>query len=72
MDANQRNYKCQVEINDLIDDAVKNSVARRNQAMDLADSLLNLSCEQAGSITGGQESKPIAMGRVDRPDVAVG
>lgn len=71
MDITQRKYKGQVEINDLIGEAVKNSVARRNQAMDLADALSNLSDEQAGSITGGQESKPIAMGRVDRLGVVV-
>ena len=72
MDATQKKYKGQVEINDLIDEAVNNAVSRRNQVVNSQDALSVLSHEQAGSITGGQESKPIAMGRVDRPDVAIG
>ncbi len=50
MDANQRNYKGQVEINDLIGDAVKNAVFRRNEVMDSEDALSALSDEEAGTI----------------------
>lgn len=53
MDGNQRNYKGQVEINDLIGDAVKNAVARRHQTIDSQDALSALSDEEAGSIAGG-------------------
>lgn len=58
MDANQRNYKGQVEINDLIDDAVKNAVFRRNEVIDSEDALSALSDEEVGSIAGGI-TKPI-------------
>ena len=34
MQGNQSKYNGRFEINDLIGDAVKNAVARRNQAMD--------------------------------------
>lgn len=65
MDTTQRNYRSQVEINDLVDEAVKNSVARRNQAMDSADALSNLSDEQAGTVTGGGKAQDlIALGGV--------
>lgn len=53
MDANQRNYKGQLEINDLIGDAIDNAVARRHQVTDSQDALSALSDEKAGSITGG-------------------
>ncbi|MBW4457480.1 MAG: hypothetical protein KME55_35210 [Nostoc indistinguendum CM1-VF10] len=53
MDANQRNYKGQVGINDLISDAVNNAVARRNQVIDSQDALPALSEEEAESIAGG-------------------
>lgn len=53
MDATQRKCKGQVEINDLIDDAVNNAVVRRNQVIDSQDALSALSDEQAGSIAGG-------------------
>ena len=72
MNTTQRNYRGQVEINDLIDEAVNNAVARRNQVMNSQDALSALSDEQAGSITGGQESKLIATGYVGRPGVAIG
>lgn len=52
MDANQRNYKGQVEINDLIGDAVNNAMARRHQAIDSQDALSALSDEETRSIVG--------------------
>ncbi len=53
MDVSQKKYKSQVEINDLIDDAVKNAVSRRSEVMDSEDVLSALSDEEAGSIAGG-------------------
>ncbi|MBW4571548.1 MAG: hypothetical protein KME31_27095 [Tolypothrix carrinoi HA7290-LM1] len=64
MDANQRKYKGQVEINDLIGDAVKNAVFRRHQVIDSEDALSALSNEEAGSIAGGitKANEPISLG----------
>lgn len=53
MNGNQRNYKGQVEINDLIDDAVNNAVFRRKEIIDSEDALSTLSDREAGSIAGG-------------------
>lgn len=61
MEETQRKYRSQVEINDLIDDAVKNAVARRNQAMDSEDALSALSGEEAKSIAGGGGSTLMGM-----------
>lgn len=75
MDANQRKYRGQIEINDLVALAVSNAAARRNQVLDTEETLSLLSDEQAGSVMGGQEEPPpdlIAMGYVEQPDVAVG
>ncbi len=52
MDANQKNYKDQVKINDLIDDAVNNAMARRHQAIDSQDALSALSDEETRNIVG--------------------
>ena len=40
MDVTPRKYNGQVEINDLIDDALNNALARRNQAVNSEDALL--------------------------------
>lgn len=58
MDGNQRNYRGQLEINDLIGDAVKNALSRRNEVIDSEDALSALSDEEAGSIAGGITIKP--------------
>ncbi len=60
MDGHKRKFNSQIEITDLIGDAVNNAVARRNQAIDSEDALSALSNEKAGSITGGQ-IKPIVL-----------
>jgi len=64
MDGNQRKYKGQVEINDLIGDAVKNAVFRRNEIIDSEDALSALSNNEAGSIAGGitKPIDPISLG----------
>lgn len=61
MDGNQRKYKGQVEINDLIGDAVKNAVFRRHQVIDSENALSALSDEEARGIAGGQQIKDIEV-----------
>ncbi|MBW4508939.1 MAG: hypothetical protein KME64_20845 [Scytonematopsis contorta HA4267-MV1] len=53
MSNNQKPYTGEIQINDLIDSAVKNAVERRNPAIDLEDNLPDLSDKQAESILGG-------------------
>ena len=53
MNPNQRKYHGQIEITDLVAEAVSNATARRNQVLDAEESLSPLSDEQAGSVTGG-------------------
>jgi hypothetical protein len=50
MDANSRKKPSQLEINDLIAEAVANAEARRNQAVEL------LSDEEAAAVKGGYTS----------------
>lgn len=72
MDGQIRKYNGQIEINDLIGDAVKNAVSRRNQALDSEDALSALSNEKAGSIAGGQIKPPIITGIIapDYPPIS--
>ena len=56
MERKERKYNGQIEINDLIDDAVKNAVARRNQGLDLENAL---SDEEAKSVAGGISSSVV-------------
>jgi flagellar biosynthesis regulator FlaF len=53
MEANKRKHNSQVEINDLIDDAVNNALARRKEALGSEDALLAVSDEEAKNIAGG-------------------
>ncbi|MEH1838991.1 MAG: hypothetical protein V7L20_09530 [Nostoc sp.] len=46
-------YNRKLEINELIDDAVKNAVERRNQGLDSEDALLALSKTEATNVAGG-------------------
>ena len=62
MDANSRKKPTQLEINDLIAEAVVNAEARRNQAEEF------LSDEQAAAVKGGA----ISLGRVARPPIVCG
>ncbi|MCC5647555.1 hypothetical protein LC607_32535 [Nostoc sp. CHAB 5824] len=50
MERKERKYNGQIEVNDLIDDAVKNAVARRNQGLGSEDAL---SDEEMKSVAGG-------------------
>jgi hypothetical protein len=49
----QRKYHGQIEITDLVGEAVSNIAGRRNQVLDSEEPLLPLSNEQTESIKGG-------------------
>ncbi len=74
MDANSRKKPSQLEINDLIAEAVVNAEARRNQAEEF------LSDEQAAAVKGGKIPigpipfgiRPIPFGRILCPPITVG
>ncbi len=53
MDGNQKKYIGRLEINDLIDDAVDNAVARRSLGINSEDALSALSYDEAARIAGG-------------------
>ncbi|WP_225977373.1 hypothetical protein [Nostoc sp. CENA543] len=57
METNNRNFKNQIEINDLIDAAVSDALARRSGN---DDNLSDLSGEDADHVTGGIASLTIA------------
>jgi hypothetical protein len=68
MEVNKKNSNTQLEINNLIDDAVNNAVARRNSAEDSEDTLLNLSNEEMANVAGGLALKyPIIVGLIALP-----
>ncbi|ACC81817.1 hypothetical protein [Nostoc punctiforme] len=73
MEAKERKYHSQIEVNDLIDDAVKNAVTRRNEVLDSEEALLSMSDEEAKSVSGG-ESKlvPIILGKIFIPPITIG
>ena len=50
----QRKSHGQIEITDLVSEAVSNKAARRNQVLDSEEPLSPLSNEQAGAVMGGQ------------------
>jgi hypothetical protein len=52
-----RKYGGKIEIFDLIDDAVSNAVARRNQALEIEETLTALLEEEVGAIKGGLKIK---------------
>lgn len=54
MDINQRKFNIQIEITDLIVEAVQNASARRNQVLDAKDPLWDLFGEETKGIKGGQ------------------
>ncbi|MEH2237028.1 hypothetical protein [Nostoc sp.] len=64
----ERKYNGQLEINDLIDDAVKNAVERRNQGLDSEDALSDEEMKSvAGGITSNVIKPPILIGIVAYP-----
>ncbi|BAY09975.1 hypothetical protein [Calothrix sp. NIES-2098] len=70
MEKHQRNYKGHLEINSLIDDAVNNAIARRNQGLDSEDALLDVSDEEAKNVAGGLASTTIGL--IAKPPIIVG
>ncbi|MBD2451314.1 hypothetical protein H6G76_30145 [Nostoc sp. FACHB-152] len=52
MNSKQTKYNTQIEITDLISEAVENAVIRRNQSLQ-EDALLGLSDEEASGVVGG-------------------
>ncbi len=52
MDINQRKFNSQIEITDLIEEAVKNASARRSQVIEAQEFLVELS-EEEKRIMGG-------------------
>lgn len=54
MDIDQRKFNNQIEIADLIAEAVQNASARRNQVLEPKEPLLIFSEEEAKGIVGGQ------------------
>ncbi|WP_138498539.1 hypothetical protein [Nostoc sp. PA-18-2419] len=70
----RKNSNMRLEINNLIDDAVNNAVARRNLGEDSEDTLLNLSDEETAKVEGGIASVslvkiPIICGLIALPRV---
>ncbi|MBG1261941.1 hypothetical protein [Nostoc commune] len=53
MEVHKKNVNNQLEINNLIDDAVNNAVARRNSVEDSEDALQSLSNEGMANVAGG-------------------
>ena len=53
MKKNKKNSYFQLDISNLIDNAVNNALARRNPNQDLEDALLTLSNEEMANVAGG-------------------
>ncbi|MDZ8262444.1 hypothetical protein [Nostoc sp. ChiQUE01b] len=53
MERNKKNSDFQLDISNLIDNAVNNALARRNSNQDLEDALLTLSNEEMANVAGG-------------------
>lgn len=71
MEAKERKYNSQIEINDLIDDAVKNAVTRRNEVLDSEEALLSMSDEESKSVAGGlSKLVPTRLGKF--PPITIG
>lgn len=56
-DINQRKFNSQIEIIDLIAEAVQNASVRRNQVLETEEFLLAFSEEEAKGVMGGQVGK---------------
>ena len=79
MEGKKKNSNIQFEINNLIDNAVNNAVARRNLNQDLEDALLTLSDEEMANVAGGfttvasaslVKNVPIIAGGIGLPSIA--
>jgi hypothetical protein len=56
-----------LEIGDLIDAAVNDAVARRNQAIESEEALLDVSNEEAHNVAGGALAQPVIAGMICKP-----
>lgn len=63
MEGKYKNQQNSIELNDLIDDAVNNAIARRYQAMNPEGDLSDISEQEMKDIVGGITLKPILAGR---------
>ncbi|MDZ8262443.1 hypothetical protein [Nostoc sp. ChiQUE01b] len=71
MERNKKNSNFQFDISNLIDNAVNNALARRNQNQDLEDALLTLSDEEMANVAGGIASVA-SVSLVKEPIIAGG
>ncbi|WP_375473648.1 hypothetical protein [uncultured Nostoc sp.] len=68
MERNKKNSDIQLNISNLIDNAVNNAVARRNLVEDSEDTLLTLSDEEMAKVAGGLVLlEPIICGGLTPP-----
>ncbi|MGV0106445.1 hypothetical protein [Nostoc sp. DSM 114167] len=73
MKRENREYNNQTEIHDLINEAVNNALARRNQIPDASEGLSSLSDEEVANIVGGKTQPAIAgFKSVCPPPIIVG
>ncbi|MEH2178227.1 hypothetical protein [Nostoc sp.] len=70
MEGKRKNSNIQLEINNLIDDAVNNALARRNPVENSEDGLLTLSDEEMANVAGGLATNAISI--VKEPIIAGG
>ncbi|MEH1901140.1 MAG: hypothetical protein V7L04_06930 [Nostoc sp.] len=69
----ERKYNGQLEINDLIDHAVKKALTRRNEVLNSEDALLSMSDEEAKSVAGGLLAlEPTILGKFPFPPITIG
>ncbi|MDF5725091.1 MAG: hypothetical protein PUP91_32500 [Rhizonema sp. PD37] len=72
MDGNQKKYIGRLEINDLIDDAVNNAVARRSLSTNSDDALSALSYDEAARIAGGLTTSTVEPIKAVCPSITLG
>ncbi|MEH2047404.1 hypothetical protein [Nostoc sp.] len=60
MERNKKNSDIQLDISNLIDNAINNAIARRNPIEDSEDALLTLSDEEMAMVTGGLTNIAVA------------
>jgi hypothetical protein len=63
--------KQNIEINNLIDDAVNNALARRHEGLDTEDALSDVSDAESKNVTGGLASVK-TIGLIAKPPIIIG
>ncbi|MBD2167789.1 hypothetical protein H6G04_25725 [Calothrix membranacea FACHB-236] len=71
MEKRKSSYHGHLEINSLIDDAVNNAIARRNESLNSEDALLDVSAEEAKNVAGGLTSAK-TIGLIAKPPIILG